>query len=186
MSDMLKRMVKGLEPVQIRTPFLEMFLPLLPGTLEIPVLLTTHTPYESSEITTDLPSQQLILTSTELRGNESKSAFPTSDCGTNGVPALQLGPRGACSMRFFSQHLRNSQGREPVFITNTLSHQAMTYPSLHLLNDLFQKTFCNHTYQELSHEEWFSEDVGTPCRSTQTPLAPLLSKHHFHNTTCNL
>lgn len=163
-----------------------MFLPLLPGTLEIPVLLTTHTPYESSEITTDLPSQQLILTSTELRGNESKSAFPTSDCGTNGVPALQLGPRGACSMRFFSQHLRNSQGREPVFITNTLSHQAMTYPSLHLLNDLFQKTFCNHTYQELSHEVWFSEDVGTPCRSTQTPLAPLLSKHHFHNTTCNL
>lgn len=38
---------KDLELVQIETPFLEMFLPFL-GTLEIPVLLTTHTPYENS------------------------------------------------------------------------------------------------------------------------------------------
>lgn len=65
MSGMLKRMVKGLELVQIKTPFLEMFLPLL-ETLEIPVLLTTHTVYENSEISTDLPSQQPILTSREL------------------------------------------------------------------------------------------------------------------------
>lgn len=144
MSGMLKRTVKCLELVQIKTPFLEMFLPLLLGTLEIPVLLTTHTPYENSEITTDLPSKQLILTSSELRGNESKFAFPTSNCGTNGVSTLQLGPRGACSMHFFSQRLRNSQEREPVFVTNTLSHQAMTYLCLHLLNELFQKTFCDH------------------------------------------
>lgn len=49
MSGMLKRMVKGLELVQIRTPFLETFLLLLPGTLEIPVLLTKHIPYENSD-----------------------------------------------------------------------------------------------------------------------------------------
>lgn len=133
-----------------------MFLPLL-ETLEIPVLLTTHTPYENSEITTDVPSQQPILTSSELWGNESKFAFPTSACGTNDVSALQLGPRGARSMHFFIQHLRNSQEREPVFVPNTLSHQAMTYLCLCLLNELFQKTFCDHMYRELSHEVWFSE-----------------------------
>lgn len=66
MSGILKRTAKGLELVQIKTPFQEMFLPLLLGTLEIPVLLTTHTPYENSVITTDLPSQQPILTSSEL------------------------------------------------------------------------------------------------------------------------
>lgn len=49
MSCMLNRTVKGLELVQITTPFLEMFLPLLLGTLEIPVLLTTHTLYENSD-----------------------------------------------------------------------------------------------------------------------------------------
>lgn len=46
---MLNRMVKGLELVQITTPFLEMFLPLLLGTLEIPVLLKTHAPYENAD-----------------------------------------------------------------------------------------------------------------------------------------
>lgn len=65
MTGMLKRTVKGLELVQIKTPFQEMFLPLL-GTLEIPLLLKTHTPYENSEITRDLPSQQPFLTSSEL------------------------------------------------------------------------------------------------------------------------
>lgn len=121
-SGMLKRIVKGLELVQIKTPFLEIFLPIPLGTLGILVLLTTHTPYENLEMTMDLPSQQLILMSSELRGNESKSAFCTSNYGTNGASALQLGPRGECSMRFFSQHLRNSLERELVFVTKTLSH----------------------------------------------------------------
>lgn len=60
-------------------------------------------------------------------------------------------------MHFVSQHLRNSQERELVFVTNTLSHQAMTYLCLHLLNELFQKTFCDHMYREMSHEVWLSE-----------------------------
>lgn len=119
---MLKRIVKGLELVQIKTPFLEIFLPILLGTLGILVLLTTHIPYENPEMTMDLPSQQLILMSNELQGSESKSAFCTSNCGTNVLSVLQLGPKGACSMHFFSQHLRNSLERELVFVTNTLSH----------------------------------------------------------------
>lgn len=119
---MLKRIVKGSELVQIKTPFLEIFLPILLGTLGILVLLTKHTPYENPEMTMDLPSQQLILMSSELQGSESKSAFRTSNCGTNVVSVLQLGPKGACSMHFFSQHLRNSLERELVFVTNTLSH----------------------------------------------------------------
>lgn len=58
-------------------------------------------------------------------------------------------------MHFFSQHLRSSLEREPVFVTNTLSHQVMTYGCL-CLPELFQKTFCDHMYQDLSQEAWFS------------------------------
>lgn len=134
-----------------------MFLPLLLGTLEIRVLFTTHTPDENSVITTDLPSQQLILTPSELWGNENKPAFPTSNCGASGVSALQLGPRGVCSMHFFSHLLRNSKEREPVFVTNTISRQAVSYLCLHLFNELFQKTFCDHMYLEPSQEVWFSQ-----------------------------
>lgn len=151
---MLKRIVKGLELVQIKTPFLEIFLPILLGTLGIPVLLRTHNPYENSEMTMDLPSQQLNLMSSEMQGNESKSAFPTSNCGTNSVSALQLGPRGAHSMHFFSQHLRNSLERELVFVTSTLSHQVITYLYL-CLPELFQKAFSDHMYQDLSQEVCF-------------------------------
>lgn len=111
-------------------------------------------------MTMDLPSQQLILMSSEMRGNESKSAFPTSNSGTNSVSALQLGPRGACSMHFFSQHLRNSLERELVFVTNTLSHQVVTYLRL-CLPELFQKTFCDHMHQDLSQEVWFSHWHGS-------------------------
>lgn len=119
---MLKRILKGFELVQIKTPFLEILLPILLGTLGILVLLRTRAPYENSEITMDLPSQQLISMSSEMQGNENKSAFPTSNSDTNGVPALQLGPRGACSMHFFTQHLANSLEREQVFVTLTPSH----------------------------------------------------------------
>lgn len=154
-SGMLKRIVKGLDLVQIKTPFLEIFLPILLGTLGILVLLRTHTPYENSEMTMDLPSQQLILMSSEMQANESKSAFPTTNCGTSSVSALQLGPRGARSMHCFRQHLRNSLDRDLVFVTSTLSHQVMTYLCL-CLPELFQKTFCNHMYQDLSQEVWFS------------------------------
>lgn len=126
-SGMLKRIVKGLDLVQIKTPFLEIFLPILVGTLGILALLRTHIPYEYSEMTMDLPSQQLILMSWEMQGNESKSAFPTGNCGTNRVSALQLGPRGARGMHFFSQNLRNSLERELVFVTSTFSHQVRTY-----------------------------------------------------------
>lgn len=90
-SGMLKRTVKGLEFVQIKTPFLEIFLPVFLGTLGILVLLRTHIPYENSEMTMDRPSQQLILMSNEMQENESKSAFPTSNSVTSGVSALQLG-----------------------------------------------------------------------------------------------
>lgn len=152
---MLKRIVKGLDLVQIKTPFLEIFLPILLRTLGILVLLRTHTPYENPEITMDLPSQQLILISSEMRGNETKSAFPTSSCGTSSVSALPLGPRGAHSTHFFSQHLRNSLERELVLVISTLSHQIMIYLCL-CLPELFQKTFCDHMYQDLSQEVWFS------------------------------
>lgn len=153
---MLKRIVKGLELVQIKTPFLEIFQWILLGTLGILVLLRTHTTYENSEMTTDLLSQQLILMASEMWGNESRSAFPTSNSGTNCVSALQLGPRGAWNMHFFSQHLRNSLERELVFVANTLSYQVMTYLCLCLL-ELFQKTFCDHMHQDLSQEVWFSD-----------------------------
>lgn len=154
-----------------------MFLPLL-ETLEIPVLLTTHTSYENSETTMEVPSQQPILTSSELWGNESKFAFPTSACGTNDVSALQLGPRGARSMHFFSQHLRNSQEREPVFVPNTLSHQAMTYVCVCLMN-------CSRRPSVITCiENWvmksgFLSDTRTPCTFTQNPLAPLLFQAPF-------
>lgn len=182
---MLKRIVKGFERVQIKAPFLEIFLPTLLWTLGILVLLRTHAPYENSEITMDLPSQQLISTSSEMWGNESKSAFPTSNSGTNGVSALQLGPRGACSMHFFSQHLRNSLEREPVFLTNTLSHQVMTYLCL-CLPELFQNIFCDHMYQDLRQEVWFSHWHRGILHIYTDSFSSLLSKHHFRNATCNL
>lgn len=51
-------------------------------------------------------------------------------------------------MPFFSQHPRNSLERELVFLTNTLCDLS--------LPELFQKTFCDHTYEDLSQEVWFS------------------------------
>lgn len=98
---------KDLELVQIETPFLEMFLPFL-GTLEIPVLLTTHTPYENSHY--HRPPE--LATEHQMSSEETKAsqpAFPTSNYGTNGVSALQLEPSRARRANFCTLHLRNSQ-----------------------------------------------------------------------------
>lgn len=143
---------KDLELVQIETPFLEMFLPFL-GTLEIPVLLTTHTPYENSHY--HRPPE--LATEHQMSSEETKASLHFLLATMVQMVSLPCSWSLAehAEQTFvlcISETVKNGNS-----ITNTLLHWTMTYLCVYLLNELLQKTLCDHMYRALTHEVRLSE-----------------------------